>query len=313
MNITAEKCTRVIIAALVGIFITSCSADDRVFDLESYAAELEQWRSERLANLKGPTGYLNLVGLYWLSDGYTTIGSAANNDIVFPASATAYIGELQSGPEGVKLVTASDAEVRYEDVPVNSILISDDTTDSPVMLTHGSLAWTIIKRDGRFALRLRDFEHPAIAAFAPIESYPIDPDLRVTATLNLFDEPKVMNVNTTIEGLGYHPESPGSVSFEIDGEPYKLEAYASGDSLFFVFGDATSGRETYPAGRFLYADVPGEDGKTVLDFNRAYNPPCAFNAFATCPVASPRNRMQARVEAGEKYDPDVHSIPEGYH
>ncbi len=313
MNITAEKCTRVIIAAFIGIFITSCSADDRALDLEGYTAELEQWRSERLANLKGPTGYLNLVGLYWLSSGETRIGSAADNDIVFPAEAAPYIGELQSTPDGVVLVTTSDADVRYEGVPVSSILISDDTTASPVMLTHGSFAWTVIKRDGRFALRLRDFEHPAIAAFPAIESYPIDPSLIVDATLTLFDEPKVMNVNTTIEGLGYHPESPGSVSFDIDGESYKLEAYASGDSLFFVFGDATSGRETYPAGRFLYAKVPGEDGKTVLDFNRAYNPPCAFNAFATCPVASPRNRMQARVEAGEKYDPDVHSIPEGYH
>jgi uncharacterized protein (DUF1684 family) len=313
MNITAEKCTGAIIAAFIGVFITSCSADEQTFDLENYTAGLAEWRSERLANLKGPTGYLNLVGLYWLSPGGTRIGSAADNDIVFPAGASPYIGELQSTPEGVKLVTTPDVDVRYEGVPVSSILISDDTTESPVMLTHGSFAWTVIKRDGRFALRLRDFEHPAIAAFPTIESYPIDPWLIVDATLNLFDEPRVMNVNTTIEGLGYHPESPGSVSFEIGGEAYELEAYASGDSLFFVFGDATSGRETYPAGRFLYAEVPAEDGKTILDFNRAYNPPCAFNAFATCPVASPRNRMQARVEAGERYDPEVHSIPDGYH
>lgn len=313
MNITAEKCRGVIIAALIGVFFSSCSADEQAFDLESYEAELAQWRSERLANLRGPTGYLNLVGLYWLSAGETRIGSAADNDIVFPLGAAPHIGALQSTPEGVVLVTTSDVDVRYEDEPVSSILISDDTTESPVMLTHGSFAWTVIKRDGRFALRLRDFEHPAIAAFPAIESYPIDPALIVDATLTLFDEPKVMNVNTTIEGLGYHPESPGSVSFEIGNESYKLEAYASGDSLFFVFGDATSGRETYPAGRFLYAEVPGEDGRTVLDFNRAYNPPCAFNAFATCPVASPRNRMQVRVEAGEQYDPEVHSIPEGYH
>ena len=313
MNITAENCAGAIIAAFIVTFLTSCSADEPAFDVEAYGAELAQWRVERLESLKGPTGYLNLVGLYWLRDGSTRIGSAADNDIVFPQSAAPDIGELQSSANGVVLLTTTDVDVRFEDIPVSSILISDDTTGSPVMLTHGSLAWTVIKRDGRFALRLRDFEHPAIAAFPPIESYPIDPSLIVDATLTLFDEPKVMNVNTTIEGLGYHPESPGSVSFEIGSEAYELEAYAAGDSLFFVFGDATSGRETYPAGRFLYANVPGEDGKTILDFNRAYNPPCAFNAFATCPVASPRNRLQARVEAGEKYDPEVHSIPEGYH
>jgi uncharacterized protein (DUF1684 family) len=136
--------------------------------------------------------------------------------------------------------------------------------------------------------------------------------MRVVATLQRFDEPRVLNVKTTIEGLGYRPESPGTVVFEIDGNSHELEAYASGDRLFFVFADLTSGHETYPAGRFLYAAVPAEDGKTILDFNRAYNPPCAFNDFATCPVASPRNRLRTRIEAGEKYDPTVHATPDGY-
>lgn len=312
MDLTAEKTSGAILVALLALIVSSCGVDEPAFDRAIYEAELEQWRSERIASLKGPTGYLNLVGLYWLSDGDTRIGSAADNDIVFPADAAPYIGELKSTPEGVTLVTAADADVRYAGIPVSSILISDDTTASPVTLTHGSLAWTIIKRDGRFALRLRDFEHPAIAAFAPIESYPIDPALIVTATLNRFDEPKVMNVNTTIEGLGYHPESPGSVRFSTGGEVYELEAYASGENLFFVFGDLTSGRETYPAGRFLYAAAPDDDDETILDFNRAYNPPCAFNAFATCPVASPRNRLKTPIEAGEKYDPAVHKIPDGY-
>ena len=103
------------------------------------------------------------------------------------------------------------------------------------------------------------------------------------------------------------------VEFEINGESFELEAYASGDELFFVFGDATSGTETYPAGRFLYAAVPGGDGSTILDFNKAYNPPCAFNDFATCPVASPRNRLTARIEAGELFDPAVHATPGGKH
>ena len=202
---------------------------------------------------------------------------------------------------------AENVDVRYEGVPVRSILISDDTTERPVTLTHGSFAWIIIQRDGRFALRLRDFEHPAIESFPPIEYYPIDPSLRISARLQRFDEPRILNVETVIEGLGYRPESPGNVVFEIDGESHELEAYASGDELFFVFGDATTGRETYPAGRFLYAPVPGEDGKTVLDFNKSYNPPCAFGDFSTCPVASPKNRLKVRIEAGEKYVPALHA------
>jgi uncharacterized protein (DUF1684 family) len=219
---------------------------------------------------------------------------------------------LQTNEEGVVLTVHASADVLYENAPVSSILISDDTTENPIALTHGSLAWTIIKRDGRFALRLRDFEHPAIANFASLDYFPIDTALRVTATLEPFDEPKILNVNTTIAGLGYNPQSPGTVTFEIDGVTHELEAYASGDQLFFIFGDQTSGRETYPAGRFVYAAAPGEDGTTILDFNKAYNPPCAFNAFATCPVASPRNRLNTRIEVGEKFDPKTHSVPDGY-
>jgi len=200
-------------------------------------------------------------------------------------------------------------DVRQEGHKVASIRMEDDTIDDPVTVTHGSLAWSIILRDGRYALRLRDFAHPAIAAFPPIESYPVDAAWRVAARLRPYAEPRTVNVDTTIEGLGYHPQSPGTVVFEIDGMEQELEAYAAGDELFFVFADNTSGRETYPAGRFLYAPAPDDRGRTVLDFNRAYNPPCAFNAFATCPVASPRNRLRVRIEAGEKFA--AHEQPDG--
>jgi uncharacterized protein (DUF1684 family) len=309
MKSTAEKWTVAVFVCL----LSACSPKQEGVDPAAYEAEVFEWRQERLEHLKGPEGYLNLVGLYWLPDGITRIGSDAENDIVFPQSAALSIGELHAGEEGVRIVVADDVDVRYEGQPISEILISDDTTSNPVTLTHGSFAWTVILRDGRFALRLRDLQHPAIAAFPPIESYPIDPAMRLTATMRAYDVPKVVNVGTTIEGLGYNPESPGTLAFEIDGQDFELEAYSSGDSLFFVFGDATSGRETYPAGRFVYTELPDADGKTVLDFNLAYNPPCAFNEFATCPVASPRNRLSVAIEAGEKFDPEVHSTPDGYH
>jgi uncharacterized protein (DUF1684 family) len=168
------------------------------------------------------------------------------------------------------------------------------------------LAWTVVKRDGRFALRVRDFEHPFVATFGPLPYFDIDPTLRLTANLRRYDEPRIANVGTVIEGLGYHPESPGIVAFDIGNETYELEAYTSGDRLFFVFGDESNRNDTYGAGRFLYADAPGDEGHTVLDFNLAYSPPCAFNDFSTCPVASPRNRLSLRIEAGEKYDSTLH-------
>ncbi len=299
--------------ALIACFLAACSAEEADVDLLAYKTDIEEWRAGRLERLKGATGYLNLVGLFWLDKEHSRIGSADDNDIVFPEQAAAHIGDLHMTADGVAFVAASGVDVRHDGETVDSILIADDTTEAPVTLTHGSFAWTIIKRDGKFALRLRDYEHPAIAAFPPIESYPIDTSYRVTGRLQPFDEPKVLNVNTTIEGLGFHPQSPGTVAFQIGGAEYELEAYESGDQLFFVFGDATSGRETYPAGRFLYAAAPDENGETIMDFNRAYNPPCAFNDFATCPVASPRNRINVRIEAGEKYDPRVHKTPSVTH
>lgn len=298
--------------ALFSLF-ASCSGNKEPFDLVQFEADNLEWRKERLERLKGPTGYLNLAGLFWLSAGDARIGSAATNDIVFPSSAAERVGLLDVTPGGVFLLVAAGVEVFAAGEEVDFILVADDTTPEPVTIEHGSIAWTIIKRDNRFALRLRDYEHPAIAAFPPIAYYPLDPSLRVTAKLRRFETPKILQVDTVIEGLGWQPESPGVVEFELDGQKLELEAYASGDELFFVFGDRTSGRETYPAGRFLYADLPAEGETTILDFNRAYNPPCAFNDFATCPVASPQNRLGIRIEAGEKFDPKVHATPNSAH
>ena len=300
---------------LLGIlFIAGAGAagDDQP-DMSAYEAEIVAWRAERLANLKAPFGFLNLVGLYWLEEGTTRIGSAPDNDIVFPGTAAPYLAELTVSQDGVVLVASPGADIRQQGDPVQSVYMADDTTENPVALSHGSLAWTIIRRDERFALRLRDFEHPAIRNFAPLDYYPIDTSYRVTARLQPFDEPKILNVSTTIAGLGYRPESPGTLGFELNGQFHELEAYKAGDRLFIVFGDQTSGRETYPAGRFVYTAWPDDDGTTILDFNKAYNPPCAFNAFATCPVASPRNRLRTRVEVGETFDPETHSVPDGYH
>jgi len=305
MTITSRNLLLGVIACL----LAACSTDKPPLDIAAHEAEIMEWREGRLARLMSPDGYLTLVGLYWLEGDNVRIGSAADNDIQFPANAAEHIGVVQITESGLTLTVEPGVDVRNEDDPVQSLLMDADTTGHPVLLTHGSLAWMAIERDGNYALRVRDYESPALESFQALEYFPIDPDLRVTGTLRAFDEPRIMNVDTVIEGLGYRPESPGTIAFEIDGETYELEAYESVDSLFFVFGDKTSGRETYPAGRFLYSSQPDEDGKTVLDFNKSYSPPCAFNAFATCPVASPRNRLPVRIEAGEKFDPKAYDAP----
>ena len=307
------KFSNFVLVICVSSLCASCGQAKDPFDLAQYEIDTLEWRAERVENLKGPDGFLNLAGLFWLSPGVTTIGSASDNDIVFPLAAADHVGELQVSDQGVILIVENDVDVRVDNQLVQTVLVADDTTDAAVTVTHASIVWIIIKRDNRFALRLRDYEHTAIVAFPPIEYYPINSELRVSAELHRFAEPKVLQVDTVIEGLGWQPESPGVVVFELENQTMQLEAYSSGDELFFVFGDRTSGRETYPAGRFLYAELPADGELTVLDFNRAYNPPCAFNDFATCPVAAPQNRLSVRIEAGEKFDPMVHSIPDADH
>lgn len=273
---------------------------------KDYAACLQQWKRDRIASLRSEEGYLNLVGLYWLKNGSNNFGSATDNDLVFPEFAPAEMGVFELGPNGVDMTVQSAVEIRVRGEAVKQVQLTDDNSGDPAVATFGSLAWTVIRRDNRFAVRLRDFENPALSAFPPIDYYPTDENLRIKAKLHRYDQPRVIRVDTVVEGLDYNPTSPGILRFEIGGQSFDLEAYNAGEEFLLVFGDATSGRETYPAGRFLYANKPDKDDVVVLDFNTAQNPPCAFNEFATCPIASPRNRLAIPVPAGERFDPSGH-------
>lgn len=292
--------------ALYFMTLAACGQAEPVLDAAAYEAEVLEWRAGRLERLKAPQGYLTQTGLFWLETGAYSFGSGPDNEVVIPGDAAEVIGTLDVSEQGVWMSVADGVTVESDGAAVTSILIADDTTDAPVQITHRTLAWTVVKRDGRFALRVRDFEHPFVTTFGPLPYFEIDASLRVAAILRRYDEPRIANVATVIEGLGYHPESPGVVEFEIGDTTFDLEAYTSGERLFFVFGDETNRDDTYGAGRFLYADAPADDGATILDFNLSYSPPCAFNEFSTCPVASPRNRLSLRIEAGEKYDSALH-------
>ena len=271
-----------------------------------YRQCLAAWKAERVATLKGEEGYLNLAGLFWLRQGVNTFGSGADNDLVFPAGAIEDIGMFELDGNSVVMNVRSGLDVRFDGNPVNRMRMADDASAKPTVVTYGSFAWTVIRREDRFAVRLRDFAQPALSAFAPIDYFPTDETLRVKAKLQRYERPRIVRIDTVVEGLGYNPSSPGLLQFDIDGQSFELEAYDAGAEFLLVFGDTTSGRETYPAGRFLYASKPGKDGMTALDFNTAQNPPCAFNEFATCPVASPRNRLAIPIAAGERFDPSGH-------
>jgi len=288
------------------ILLAACGRAEPELDLAAYEQDVLDWRTGRLERLLAPTGYLNQIGLHWLEPGVYVIGSDPGSDIVVPATAAARIGELHVGDDGARLVVTEGVEVLQDGQAVTDIAMPADTSGTVVSVSHGSLAWKVIERGGKLAIRIRDFEHPFVENFGPLPYYEIDPALRVTARLEPYAEPRTITVDTVIEGFQQYPVAPGVATFELDGQQFELEPTISGDQLFFVFGDATNRDETYGAGRFVYADAPGEDGVLTLDFNQSYSPPCAFNDFSTCPIASPRNRLSVAIEAGEKFSKELH-------
>lgn len=289
-------------ALLAAAVLLAQPAPSEESEAARYESALAEWRADRVASLRSADGWLNLAGLYWLEEGRNSFGAAAGNDLVAPeGSAPAKLGDFLVEDDGVTFRAAPDVEVLHGEAPVTEILLADDQEKEPTLLTSGSLAWTVIRRMDRLGVRLRDYDHPAVASFAGIESYPADPTWRIEARFEPYPEPRTIRVPTVVEGLGWEPTAPGTLEFEARGKPLSLEAYRSDDGFMIVFADGTTGDTTYPAGRYLKADLPGPGGTTILDFNKAYNPPCVFSEYATCPLATPRNRLPIAVEAGEKY------------
>ena len=302
----SKRMTMQLGAAVILVSAFACARAEPEVDMAAYEQEILDWRADRLAHLVAPDGYLTQIGLHWVAEGRYTIGSAPENDIVAPATAAPVIGEFRVNADGVRLLVGDGVEVLQDGHPVDDLVLGADTSSHPVTVSHRSLAFSVIERAGKLAVRIRDYERPFVKDFGPIPYYDIDPGLRVTATLKPYDEPRTVAVDTVIEGFQQFPLAPGVAVFELGGQAYELEPTLSPDGLFFVFGDLTNRDDTYGAGRFLDTELPGDDGRLVLDFNKSYSPPCAFNDFSTCPVASLKNRLRIRIEAGEKYDPALH-------
>jgi uncharacterized protein (DUF1684 family) len=269
---------------------------------KAYVAEIDAWHKRRVERLTSKTGWLSLVGLYWLKEGENTFGSDPANSVRFPeGKSPKMVGSIYLEEGNIRSEILDGINVLYNDEPVTSIEMKPDVSGSPTILSLDSLSWYIIKRGERYAVRLRDNENKNIQNFSGIERYPVDTTWQVEAILERYDPPKLMEV-PNITGTINEEQSPGALVFTIDGQEYRLDPIGrpEGKSLFVIFADQTNGYETYGAGRFVYATMPGEDGKTILDFNKAYSPPCAFTRFATCPLPPKQNVLPIKVTAGEK-------------
>jgi uncharacterized protein len=267
-------------------------------------AAVEQARAAREARLRDPMGWLSLVGLHWLQPGRQRFGRNAGNEIVLRAEdgeVDEVAGTLEVTGERVLLHPEPDATLTVAGRPVVGVVeLADDEADTPTVVELASLRLVLIRRAGRPGLRVRDTAAPALRAFGGLDYFAIDPRWRITGRL-VGGAPDATIPVPDILGNVVDGHTPGIVEFEVDGRPCRLHALEAGpDALWLLFGDPTNGRETYGGGRFLVTGTVRDDDSVDVDFNLAYNPPCVFSPYATCPMTPPGNRLDVPIEAGEK-------------
>jgi uncharacterized protein (DUF1684 family) len=266
-----------------------------------YQREVEKFRAEEIKDLK--SRWLVLAGLFWLKPGANTFGTAASNPIVLPeGTAPAKAGAFELSGDEVTVRMEPGVSATIDDHPVTSAKLQPDTSGKPTVLALGRLRMHVIKRGQRVGIRLKDLQSPALRNFTSLQFFPIDPAMRITATWVPSDGKKTVDVPTVL-GDVTPTTIPGQVRFTLNGQQVTLTALGGDPAkeLFFVFSDPTGKTNTYPPGRFLDTDAV-QDGKVVLDFNKAYNPPCAFTPYATCPLPPKENRLPVAIPAGEKFD-----------
>lgn len=281
-------------------------------DETAWRAEVEEWHRGRIERLRLPDGWLSLVGLEWIEEGTNLVGSDPEAQIQLPANAPERVAvmTLEVDPEAgsepgaarVRLAPEAGVEVRIAGEAITGeVDLVTDANGSPSEIEIGTLRATVIERGDRFALRIKDTAAPLLESFAGIERFPLDASWRIVARFEPYDPPKMLAVSTALGTVEDVP-SPGAVVFERDGQQVRIDAQPGGSdgSLFLVFGDTTNGKTTYGGGRFVYSAPPAADGTVVVDFNRAYNPPCVFTPYSTCPLPLPEAKLGFAIEVGEK-------------
>jgi uncharacterized protein len=253
-----------------------------------YTAEVTKFRAEREKSLVAEDGWTTVVGLAWLKEGDNRAGSDPKAEVELPASLPAQVGVFTLKSGHVHFQPASGVKLPARDLMPNKDVLS-----------LGTVKFFLIQRTGKFGVRIKDTQAATRKEFSHLSWYPLDSSWRIVAQYVPWDKPHVLNFDTVISGLQEQDSSPGYLTFTRDGKEYRLEPADDGS---IVFRDLTAGKATYGAGRFLDIVLPKNlkaPSAVVLDFNEAYNPPCVFTAYATCPLPPPQNRLSLSVAAGE--------------
>jgi uncharacterized protein len=248
----------------------------------TYESEIAQWRQERETKLKAPDGWLSVAGLQWLKPG--------ENEAPLGA------GRFKLARDKVTFEAAPGANVTINGKPSTQALLKDDQSSNPDVIEADGKKLLLLRRGNQYAVRLKDNDSEYRRNFQGLKWYPVRPQWRIQGRFVPYPKPRAMKFDSTAGGKQDYT-SPGYVEFAYKGQKLRLTPVLEEDQLFFVFRDRTAGKATYPA-RFLYADMPKGD-QVIVDFNKAYNPPCVFTPYATCPLPPPENRLQVAVEAGE--------------
>ena len=292
-----------LLASIVAVSTAGCrdaarSSTNAISDSAAADAAAAEWRTKHETDYR--RDWVSISGLHPLKPGANTAGSASSNDIVLPASTPASIGRFVLGESGVRFEPAPNAGVRVKDAPVTQpIELRDDSSRGADELTIGDVRLVVHMSGERRTIRVRDPNSPLARGFAGFSWFPIDASYRVVARLIRDQQPQKLEVVNTYGDVDSY-QSEGVVEFTLQGQTLRLRPFTTRPKRFyFVFRDASSGAETYKTARFLYADLR-DDGTTVLDFNQAYNPPCAFNPYTTCPIPLRENRLAVKILAGEK-------------
>ncbi len=271
----------------------------------AYLAEIEQWNAARINALKQADGWLNLEGLFWLKKGVNSFGSSSVNDLVFDNAAfPKHVGDFIYDNGKVYWKASKTEKIAIKDK--SGVDVADDGTLNLLTAIEGTytsqwkdFVWIVIQREDKVGLRFRNLKAKTLLEFKGIERFPVDAKWRIKAKVIPQKQNPLMIMN--VLGQNTAQKHGGQLVFEIEGTTYRLDAIDEGGiRLFVTFADATSGKTTYGSGRFIELEKPDADGFTYIDFNKAYNPPCAFTEFATCPLPPPQNRLTIAISAGEK-------------
>jgi uncharacterized protein len=285
------------------------SRDQNSKDQNSWQRDLLAWRAQRATGLQAPEGWLSLIALGWLKDGENSFGSAADSRVQIVAKVPEHIAVVRLEKASLRLLPPPEGfpkDLLVDGHPAKEQVLLADDTEKPTKLTIGTVTIIVIHRDDQFALRVKDLQAPTRTAFHGLRWYAPSPAYRVHARWIPYNPPKVLDIPTVL-GTTTHMPAPGAAEFTIDGQVVRLEPVLEdpkATDLFFILRDATSKTTTYGSGRFLYTELPdhgvSQPGEVWLDFNQLVNPPCAFTAYATCPLPPTQNRLSVPIPAGEQ-------------